>query len=98
MSKTDVGFTVTGFKNPIEAGYVSGFKITAAILYQEDFYVIDEDVSMLTVTDYATLSSPKLSVLMDDLSDENKAGMIQEINSMRLDFFLPVPLNSGCII
>jgi len=28
--------------------------------------------------------------------DDPKSGMIQEINEMRLDFYLPVPLNAGC--
>lgn len=90
---TEVSFTVTGFKNPIQASYVQGFKITTAILFGTDFYVIDEDETQLTVSLYATIASPKLSVLNED---DSRAGMIQELNDMKLDFFLPVPLNSGC--
>ena len=94
----EVEFMVKGFKNPIESGYVGGFKLTTAILYQEDFFVIDDGMGELEVSEYATLSSPKLSVLIEEDTDEDKAGMIQEINSMRLDFFLPVPLNPGCVV
>ena len=92
-AETELSFEVSGFKNPIEAGYVSGFRIQTAILYGSDFYVIDEDETQLTVSKYATLSNPSLSVL----DTENElAGMIQEVNDMRLNFYLPVPLNPGC--
>ena len=88
-----MSFTVEGFKNPIEASYVSGFKLQTAILYGEDFYVVDEDEASLTVAEYATLSSPTVTVIDED---SESAGMIQEMNDMQLDFFLPVPLNAGC--
>lgn len=55
--------------------------------------MIDEDVTELTVSKYATLSSPTLSVID---TESELAGMIQEINDMRLNFYLPVPLNPGC--
>ena len=95
VQNTDVSFTVTGFKNPIQAGYERGFVITTAILYGNEFFAIDQDETQLSVGDYATLSSPKLSVIN---SDDPRAGMIQELNEMRLDFFLPVPLNPGCVL
>ena len=94
-AKTELSFTVTGFKNPIEAGYVDGFKIQTAILYGSDFFIIDEDETSLTVMQSATLSSPTLRVLD---TEDPLAGMIQEVNDMRLDFYLPVPLNAGCKI
>ena len=72
---TDVAFTVTGFKNPIQATYFSGFKITTAIYYDTEFYVIDEDETQLSVSEYATLSSPKLTVIVDE-DNEEKAGVI----------------------
>ena len=43
-AQMEVELMVKGFKNPIESGYVGGFKLTTAILYQEDFFVIDEVV------------------------------------------------------
>jgi hypothetical protein len=46
------------------------------------------------VTEYATLSNVKLSI--KDSGDNPLDGMIQEVNDMRLDFYLPVPLNEGC--
>ena len=91
---TEVAFTLSGFKNPIETGFVDGFKISTRVRSGSDFYVVDEDVSSLTVSEYATLSNAKLSV--KDPDDNPLAGMIQEVNDMRLDFYLPVPLNEGC--
>ena len=91
---TEVAFTLSGFKNPIEAGYVDGFKLSTRIRSGSEFYVIDQDVASLEVTEYTTISNAKLSVI--EIEDDPLAGMIQEINDMRLDFYLPVPLNAGC--
>ena len=91
---TEVAFTLSGFKNPIEAGYVAGFKISTRIRSGSDFYIIDQDEASLEVSEYTTISNAKLTVI--DVDDDPKAGMIQELNDMRLDFYLPVPLNDGC--
>ena len=91
---TEVAFTLSGFKNPIETGYVDGFKISTRVRSGSNFYVVDEDVSSLTVSEYATLSNAKL--LVKDPDGNPLAGIIQEVNDMKLDFFLPVPLNEGC--
>ena len=57
--------------------------------------MIDEGEASVVATQYATLSSPNLRVYNDTGIDE-KAGMIQELNDMEIQFFLPVPLNPGC--
>lgn len=93
-AETELSFEVSGFKNPIEAGYVNGFQIQTKILQGSEFFVIDEDVTQLTVSKYATLSIPTLSVIETD--NEELDGKIQEVNDMRLNFYLPVPLNPGC--
>ena len=94
-NNNEMSFTVTGFKNPIQASLVSGFKIQTAILYQSTFYVVDEDETFLAVSEFATLANPSITVI-DESGDDPLAGMIHEMNDMRLDFFLPVPLNAGC--
>ena len=54
------------------------------------------------VSEFAKLANPSITVIPDpDRIDEATgedplAGMIQEMNDMSLDFFLPVPLNIGC--
>ena len=65
------------------------------MLYQSSYYVIDEDETQLAVSDFAKLANPTISVI-DETGDDPLAGMVQEMNDMRLDFFLPVPLNPGC--
>ena len=65
------------------------------MLYQDQYYVIDEDETQLAVSDFARLANPTISVI-DETGDDPLAGMVQEMNDMRLDFFLPVPLNPGC--
>ena len=51
----ELGFEVTGFKNPIETGYVDGFIIKTAVRSGSEFFTVDEDFAGLTVTEYATL-------------------------------------------
>ena len=76
MALTDVAFEVTGFKNPIQATYFSGFFITTAIYYDTQYYVIDEAETQMSVSEFATLSSPKLSVLESVDGDVSKEGII----------------------
>lgn len=91
----DMSFRVTGFKNPIQASLISGFRITTAILYQDTYYVIDQDETQMAVSDFASLANAQISVI-DETGEDPLAGMVQEMNDMQLDFFLPVPLNKGC--
>jgi len=74
-------FKVTGFKNPIQASLISGFQITTAILYQDTYYVIDQDETQLAVSDFAKLASPLISVI-DETGEDPLAGMVQEMNDM----------------
>ena len=70
----DLAFEVTGFKNPIEAGYVDGFGIRTAIRSGSDYYDIDiYTTSLSSITEYALLSNSKLSVI--DIEGED-AGLI----------------------
>ena len=50
---TEMSFTVTGFKNPIEASLIDGFKIETAERFGPNFYTIDEDITSLAVSQYA---------------------------------------------
>ena len=93
LPDTELSFTVTGFKNPIETGYVEGFKIWTAVRTGSNFFTVDEAVTSLTVSEYAKLNQAQLSVKDYDMPT---AGMVQETNEVRLDFYLPVPLNPGC--
>ena len=92
-AQTEVAFSLNGFINPIEAGYVFNFKISTRVRSGADYYVIDEDTTSLFVTEYASLYDARLDVMNPDAP---RAGMIQEVSDMQLDFFLPVPLNAGC--
>ena len=68
-----MSFNVEGFKNPIEASLVTGFRIQTAIRFGADFYIIDEDFATVAVSEYATLSSPTVTVIDED---SESAGMI----------------------
>lgn len=92
---TEMSFTVKGFINPIEATLVDGFKIQTAILSGTDFYFIDEGFAQMSVAEWATLTRPTITVLDEGAAD---AGMVQEMNDMQLNFYLPVPVNKGCIL
>jgi hypothetical protein len=59
------------------------------------FYVIDEATASLSVSEFATLSQARLFVQDSMILG---SGIIQAVDKMQLDFFLPVPLNAGCIV
>ena len=71
---TEVAFTLSGFKNPIEAGYVDGFKISTRVRSGSDFFVIDQDETGFEISEYTTISNAKLTVI--DVDDDPLAGMI----------------------
>lgn len=93
-SGIELAFQVSGFKNPIDTGFVFGFKIQTAIQSKSgEFFIIDEADTSISVSNFAQLSQAKLTVKDPTLP---QAGMIQSLDKMILNFFLPVPLNAGC--
>lgn len=52
-SGTEMSFTVTGFKNPIEASLIDGFRIETAERFGAEFYTIDADSTSLAVSQFA---------------------------------------------
>ena len=50
--------------------------------------------------EYANIVQAKLDVLVleDQPTNEQNDGVVQEMNDMRLEFYLPVPLDAGCRI
>ena len=75
QSNKELAFSVKGFKNPITGDDAYGFILQTAIFSGESFYVIDEKEASVVANQFATLSSPKLSVIENGSNDE-KAGMI----------------------
>ena len=65
------------------------------VMYENEFYTVDFGSTTIEVTDYATLNQADLLVDQSTLANR---GVIQEFNVMKLQFFLPVPLNAGCMI
>jgi hypothetical protein len=94
-SGVELVFSVTGFKNPIDTSLVTGFVLQTAIQTKTGTYIIDEGTSSLFVSDYATLQQGKLYVRDPTIKN---AGTIQHLDTMILEFFLPVPLNKGCLV
>jgi hypothetical protein len=45
-----IKFNISGFKNPIQSGVISGFTATTKILYEEEWYAIDYGEATLEVT------------------------------------------------
>jgi hypothetical protein len=91
---------VTGFKNPIDTSVIRGFKISTLIFAEDQHWMIDQGETTLQVQEYAQLSQASLEVRLQDglNSEEHLAGVVQEMNDMQLSFYLPVPLDKGCLL
>jgi hypothetical protein len=95
---TDISILVTGFKNPISTDEVSGFTVTSMVVDDYDdklFYPIDSGFGTLQVTDYALIQQGRFEVKDQD---DPISGMIQQADQMKLTFYLPVPLDAGCVV
>lgn len=76
-----IKFNISGFKNPIQSGVISGFTATTKIMYEDVWYAIDFGEATLEVTQYATLYQADLLVNQSQMMNR---GVIQELNAMRL--------------
>lgn len=88
---SDVSVSIVGFRNPISGAEVSGFVVYTASSGGD---TIDTATSSLQVSSPADFDSSSLSV--HSSVDDDIAGVVQELNKMRLTFTLPVPLDDGC--
>lgn len=86
---------MNGYKNPIDTNLVSGFKLQTAIQTKSGTFIIDEGTATVKVSDFATLQQGRLSVREPTVAE---AGTVQHLDTMLLEFFLPVPLNKGCMV
>ena len=91
--QTTVSIRVTGFKNPIDAKAVTGFRVTSQVSKNGVFFPIESTTGEVKVSTPAQITSGSLKVRFPDSED---AGMIQHTDEMQLSFPLPVPLNQGC--
>jgi len=91
----EMAFSVTAFKNPIDTSLYQGFKLQTAVESKTGIFVIDEAIASLYVSDYATL--PQGRLIVKDPTAVG-AGIIQHNDTMVLEFYLPVPLNKGCMV
>ena len=47
---TEVGFVLSGFKNPIEGAYVDGFVISTRMRSGSDYYIIDKEEGSISIS------------------------------------------------
>lgn len=100
---TPVGFTISGFKNPMSTAAVTGFTILTQDSSIEPYDTpmvggnIDETSTMSLQVNTPGSLYPA-SLVVGDSVPSSIAGIVQETNVMRVIFTLPVDLNANCKI
>jgi hypothetical protein len=84
-----ISFSVTNFKNPISTSTTTGFTLTTTDGSDGN---IDSGSTTVRVTTPATVFDTSFAVTSGSTT------VVQESTVFRLQFKIPVPLNSGCIM
>ena len=82
-----VSFSITNFLNPISTSTYSGYTVSTA---DSNDGLINTGTTTIRVTDSAAV--------YDTTMESNDTTTVQELAVFRIQFFVPVPLNTGCIL